>query len=54
MLKFLDDVVHVPVPEDRPRSHGHVADELIDGETYEFVTCTVVALISSIPRRAGF
>ena len=37
---FLDDVVRVPVPEERPKVRGHVADELNDGETYELVTCT--------------
>jgi hypothetical protein len=35
--------------------HGHAADDLINGETYEPVTCTACgALISSIPKRGRF
>ena len=33
--------------------HGHVADELIDGETYELVTCTACGGIHLINPKTG-
>ena len=33
--------------------HGHVADELIDGETYELVTCTACSGTHLINPKTG-
>jgi hypothetical protein len=51
MLVFLDDLVHCP--RTGQEVHGHVADELIDGETYELVTCTACGGTHLINPKTG-